>query len=59
VSLQKFNFFALVFALFPILETATEALTTVLEKIYIFNYSVVANFSVYSLDKFLAQKNMI
>jgi hypothetical protein len=57
--LQEFHFFALVFALFPIHETATEALTTLFEKMNIFYYRVVANFSGYSLDAFLAQKNMI
>jgi hypothetical protein len=49
-------FFALVFTLFPIHETATEAVTTVFEKLYIFYYRIVVNFSVYSLDAFLAQK---
>jgi hypothetical protein len=33
--------------------------TTVFEKMSIFYYRFVVNFSVYSLDAFLAQKNMI
>jgi hypothetical protein len=52
-------FFALVFTLFPIHKTATEAVTTVFEKMYIFYYRIVVNISVYSLDAFLAQKNMV
>jgi hypothetical protein len=56
---EEIPFFALVFALFPIHETATKAVTTVFEKMNIFYYRIVVNISVYSLDAFLAQKNMI
>jgi hypothetical protein len=52
-------FFALVFTLFPIHETATEAVTRVFEKLYIFYYRIVVNYSVYSLDAILAKKNMV
>jgi hypothetical protein len=45
-------FFALVFTLFPIHETATEAVTTVFEKMYIFYNRIVVIFSVFSLDAF-------
>jgi hypothetical protein len=34
-------------------------LNTVLENLYIFYYRIVVNFSVYSLDAHLAQKNMV
>jgi hypothetical protein len=47
------------FTLFPIHETATEAVTAVFEKLYIFYYRIVVNFSVYSLDALLAQNKMI
>jgi hypothetical protein len=46
-------FFCSCFCTFP------NTLTTMFEKMYIFYYRVLANFSVYSLDTFLAQKNMI
>jgi hypothetical protein len=58
-ELAEITFFALVLALFPIHETAAEAVTTVFEKMYIFYYRIVVYFSVYSLDAVLALTNMI
>jgi hypothetical protein len=53
VKSQKLNeytdipFFTLIFTFFPSHETATEAVTTVFEKMYIFYYRNVKNFSMY------------
>jgi hypothetical protein len=44
VSLQKFHFFALVFTLFPIRETAMDAVTTVFENKYICYLQIYSNY---------------
>jgi hypothetical protein len=59
VCLENIHFFALIFTLFPIHETATDAVTTVVEIMYICYCRCVVNISVYFPGAILAQKNMI